>query len=143
MAREVFFADSTSVFSSSGQVVRGSTTSALIPAFPSISAAPSATCTMLLVATIVISSPSRFTSATPKGMVYSCSGTGPFSLYIILSSKKRSEEHTSELQSRLHLVCRLLLEKKKKERRPSLLRAGRTSPTAPWRQAARTSPPPP
>src|SRR2546422_6425488 len=29
----------------------------------------------------------------------------------------RSEEHTSELQSRLHLVCRLLLEKKKKEAR--------------------------
>src|SRR2546422_7690696 len=28
----------------------------------------------------------------------------------------RSEEHTSELQSRLHLVCRLLLEKKKKKR---------------------------
>src|SRR2546422_5143098 len=30
------------------------------------------------------------------------------------SSSRRSEEHTSELQSRLHLVCRLLLEKKKK-----------------------------
>src|SRR2546429_3895120 len=29
------------------------------------------------------------------------------------SSCNRSEEHTSELQSRLHLVCRLLLEKKK------------------------------
>src|SRR2546422_1577685 len=29
------------------------------------------------------------------------------------SSGNRSEEHTSELQSRLHLVCRLLLEKKK------------------------------
>src|SRR2546422_8288496 len=29
----------------------------------------------------------------------------------------RSEEHTSELQSRLHLVCRLLLEKKKKNSR--------------------------
>src|SRR2546422_1984969 len=29
------------------------------------------------------------------------------------SSSARSEEHTSELQSRLHLVCRLLLEKKK------------------------------
>src|SRR2546422_8374820 len=29
-------------------------------------------------------------------------------------SAMRSEEHTSELQSRLHLVCRLLLEKKKK-----------------------------
>src|SRR2546429_6405094 len=28
--------------------------------------------------------------------------------------KRRSEEHTSELQSRLHLVCRLLLEKKNK-----------------------------
>src|SRR2546422_5672818 len=28
----------------------------------------------------------------------------------------RSEEHTSELQSRLHLVCRLLLEKKKKRK---------------------------
>src|SRR2546422_8572374 len=28
--------------------------------------------------------------------------------------ERRSEEHTSELQSRLHLVCRLLLEKKKK-----------------------------
>src|SRR3989449_2134765 len=28
----------------------------------------------------------------------------------------RSEEHTSELQSRLHLVCRLLLEKKKKQK---------------------------
>src|SRR2546422_6080586 len=31
-----------------------------------------------------------------------------------LDSQTRSEEHTSELQSRLHLVCRLLLEKKKK-----------------------------
>src|SRR3989442_10096694 len=30
----------------------------------------------------------------------------------------RSEEHTSELQSRPHLVCRLLLEKKKKRHRP-------------------------
>src|SRR2546422_5006100 len=31
-------------------------------------------------------------------------------------SEWRSEEHTSELQSRLHLVCRLLLEKKKKKK---------------------------
>src|SRR2546422_3211001 len=30
---------------------------------------------------------------------------------------QRSEEHTSELQSRLHLVCRLLLEKKKKRKK--------------------------
>src|SRR2546429_5792657 len=31
----------------------------------------------------------------------------------MLPGRTRSEEHTSELQSRLHLVCRLLLEKKK------------------------------
>src|SRR2546429_2274710 len=34
--------------------------------------------------------------------------------------QQRSEEHTSELQSRLHLVCRLLLEKKKKTRHLTL-----------------------
>src|SRR2546422_5035666 len=45
--------------------------------------------------------------------------------------RMRSEEHTSELQSRLHLVCRLLLEKKKQNeectqhsRRTSKLRDG-------------------
>src|SRR2546422_4903466 len=32
------------------------------------------------------------------------------------TTENRSEEHTSELQSRLHLVCRLLLEKKKKKK---------------------------
>src|SRR5207253_10933617 len=32
---------------------------------------------------------------------------------ILVRGKRRSEEHTSELQSRGHLVCRLLLEKKK------------------------------
>src|SRR2546422_5289256 len=36
------------------------------------------------------------------------------SLGLPAAEKSRSEEHTSELQSRLHLVCRLLLEKKKK-----------------------------
>src|SRR5438309_7211347 len=34
---------------------------------------------------------------------------------------KRSEEHTSELQSQFHLVCRLLLEKKKKKKNKSKL----------------------
>src|SRR2546422_7248506 len=38
-----------------------------------------------------------------------CSGNGRWSP----TKGTRSEEHTSELQSRLHLVCRLLLEKKK------------------------------
>src|SRR3989442_7565800 len=37
----------------------------------------------------------------------------------------RSEEHTSELQSRPHLVCRLLLEKKKSNCQPSSVRGGR------------------
>src|SRR5687768_17705746 len=36
---------------------------------------------------------------------------------LVLGVHLRSEEHTSELQSRLHLVCRLLLEKKKKQHR--------------------------
>src|SRR2546422_4728182 len=40
---------------------------------------------------------------------------------------ERSEEHTSELQSRLHLVCRLLLEKKKKHSQHSII--CRTVPT--------------
>src|SRR2546429_5649866 len=44
----------------------------------------------------------------------------------------RSEEHTSELQSRLHLVCRLLLEKKKKKDAEARLTASacQLSPTA-------------
>src|SRR3989449_1179738 len=36
-------------------------------------------------------------------------------ILVRLSEFLRSEEHTSELQSRLHLVCRLLLEKKKRK----------------------------
>src|SRR2546422_6637585 len=37
-------------------------------------------------------------------------------------NKWRSEEHTSELQSRLHLVCRLLLEKKKRQNKRNATR---------------------
>src|SRR2546421_4244155 len=48
-------------------------------------------------------------------------------LRIPKSEQKRSEEHTSELQSRSDLVCRLLLEKKKKNNEPS----ARTNET-PW-----------
>src|SRR5690625_681901 len=40
---------------------------------------------------------------------------GARELRYILTASRRSEEHTSELQSRGHLVCRLLLEKKKRE----------------------------
>src|SRR2546422_11752306 len=42
---------------------------------------------------------------------------GPAALNSCCASCTRSEEHTSELQSRLHLVCRLLLEKKKRPSR--------------------------
>src|SRR5205809_4293707 len=44
-------------------------------------------------------------------------GVQPAEAFIpAVSPGTRSEEHTSELQSRLHLVCRLLLEKKKKKK---------------------------
>src|SRR2546422_6474477 len=44
--------------------------------------------------------------------------------------RPRSEEHTSELQSRLHLVCRLLLEKKKTTRPATALRIQQHPPYA-------------
>src|SRR2546429_801051 len=40
---------------------------------------------------------------------------------VVVGDMDRSEEHTSELQSRLHLVCRLLLEKKKKNKHDALI----------------------
>src|SRR3712207_8714042 len=46
-----------------------------------------------------------------KGTLEILDGRNKYSLSILFS---RSEEHTSELQSRQYLVCRLLLEKKKK-----------------------------
>src|SRR5256884_806527 len=53
---------------------------------------------------------------------------------------ERSEEHTSELQSRLHLVCRLLLEKKKNPPRPDCHSLSRRSCRGP---STRTRPRPP
>src|SRR6266487_5959044 len=47
-----------------------------------------------------------FRSPTRKPMP-GCSGC------VVMAARGRSEEHTSELQSPVHLVCRLLLEKKK------------------------------
>src|SRR3989442_3715283 len=52
-------------------------------------------------------------STTPRSTRSSLPPANPVSAAIRSSSPKRSEEHTSELQSRPHLVCRLLLEKKK------------------------------
>src|SRR5438309_6984455 len=48
-----------------------------------------------------------FTSNRPAG------GQGGNDIWVARRAKCRSEEHTSELQSQFHLVCRLLLEKKK------------------------------
>src|SRR2546422_11702432 len=61
-----------------------------------------------------ISSSCRRTRGTWRGRRRS--GTGSPGATAGTRPRKRSEEHTSELQSRLHLVCRLLLEKKKKNK---------------------------
>src|SRR5687768_18326985 len=47
----------------------------------------------------------------------------------LLTTEERSEEHTSEFQSRLHLVCRLLLEKTKKKSKHGNVRAQRLRTT--------------
>src|SRR5205814_8543437 len=51
-----------------------------------------------------------------RSFYWKITGQGPTLLRtaILLAPRVRSEEHTSELQSLRHLVCRLLLEKKKK-----------------------------
>src|SRR2546422_3929324 len=51
--------------------------------------------------------------------------------FLRLHDVVRSEEHTSELQSRLHLVCRLLLEKKKKIELTKVQLVNRTVNTEP------------
>src|SRR2546422_7146764 len=52
------------------------------------------------------------------GVCVATSGPGATNLVTgLAAAHMRSEEHTSELQSRLHLVCRLLLEKKKKRKK--------------------------
>src|SRR5687768_17948749 len=56
--------------------------------------------------------PSRVTELDPARPIAVICRSGNRSAYVA-DYLNRSEEHTSELQSRLHLVCRLLLEKKK------------------------------
>src|SRR2546429_6687325 len=56
----------------------------------------------------------RWTAACPRGCTTLPSRSTCARRTYPRSCSRRSEEHTSELQSRLHLVCRLLLEKKKK-----------------------------
>src|SRR2546422_7838316 len=59
----------------------------------------------------IFASGSPFTPGALTGKTVRANGTN----FLVRSNSARSEEHTSELQSRLHLVCRLLLEKKKME----------------------------
>src|SRR2546422_8637252 len=61
--------------------------------------------------TTLFRSPSR----AAKTALAASAGAATFSNSPVMKARipARSEEHTSELQSRLHLVCRLLLEKKK------------------------------
>src|SRR2546429_3895101 len=66
------------------------------------------TCHDLPLNNLSLSTITAFTSRTTSGSTL-YGATDPTSF---LSACSRSEEHTSELQSRLHLVCRLLLEKK-------------------------------
>src|SRR2546430_8280198 len=51
----------------------------------------------------------------------------PPTSWFLQSERRRSEEHTSELQSQSNLVCRLLLEKKKKQTESYLLYHSMTS----------------
>src|SRR5690554_7604527 len=66
---------------------------------------------------------------TPYGRFEGLDGVCEFVRTWLSTFHARSEEHTSELQSRPHLVCRLLLEKKKKKRIGSLDVAYRTDLT--------------
>src|SRR2546422_6898670 len=58
----------------------------------------------------------RPTSVEPVKAIFWTSGCSTRT-FPVAPSPVRSEEHTSELQSRLHLVCRLLLEKKKNKKK--------------------------
>src|SRR3712207_6952313 len=68
----------------------------------------------------------RRSSAAKRGCGPDRSG-GPDACAV---AARRSEEHTSELQSRQYLVCRLLLEKKKKKKNTLPSNISRTTPYA-------------
>src|SRR5438309_7178727 len=65
-----------------------------------------------------------FRSSTKSPTKICCSGCRRRSSFICIlnpiTAASRSEEHTSELQSQFHLVCRLLLEKKKKRNKHTI-----------------------
>src|SRR5436305_11790424 len=86
--------------------------------------APSELSTLSLHDALPISPPGGTTASPPRSSpanrvvaLNSVRRPAPFRRGSRAAEKKRSEEHTSELQSRPHLVCRLLLEKKKQKKR--------------------------
>src|SRR3989449_9765032 len=85
---------------------------------PGIHATMSANFLFILVGILDLSYPETLLMGCLGGLVqslwYAAPRPRPIQLAFNLANL-RSEEHTSELQSRLHLVCRLLLEKKKKQ----------------------------
>src|SRR2546422_1363889 len=72
---------------------------------------------------------SRRTAAKRLVLIVFCQSSSPRASTPPLGAEEpRSEEHTSELQSRLHLVCRLLLEKKKKKLENAIVGSAQTTP---------------
>src|SRR5947208_11661305 len=66
-------------------------------------------------ATATSSSSAAWTRARTFSSTASATTCSTFAISTMRKASKRSEEHTSELQSPDHLVCRLLLEKKKEQ----------------------------
>src|SRR5690348_17702984 len=69
--------------------------------------------------TTLFRSPRRMTPTQESRLSRGCLNANKFSFHKtkLVSVQTRSEEHTSELQSPVHLVCRLLLEKKNTSKR--------------------------
>src|SRR5437870_11528414 len=81
------------------------------PRFTTVAGISPAATSQKMHATPVPSAPERLPQLLPELLADLLFGGR-----VALDRRKRSEEHTSELQSRGHLVCRLLLEKKKRHR---------------------------
>src|SRR3712207_8217500 len=82
---------------------------------------------LILVGTVVAVGTYPYDDPSPLGAIFKAAAAESTAGLAMRSSARavpRSEEHTSELQSRQYLVCRLLLEKKKKSSR--LSSTGRT-----------------
>src|SRR5689334_23888333 len=66
--------------------------------------------------TTLFRSPQKTVDAALPAQNRANRGSSPAPRRQTRAPRRRSEEHTSELQSQFHLVCRLLLEKKKKKK---------------------------